>query len=490
MYTSIKRTLNLKEVLMYELSTIPPALFDENGDMRSQGKASLKNKLQVGESIRYTNNPDAIVIDGSAMLWSVHWPASGTVEEYIKNFMGSLQFYLRKSCVYLIFDRYYPTSTKGCTRSNRAGKNASRKHVLTLYTPLPAQKVVLNVTQNKSQLIKLIHQYLVEHLTDNNNKLVITSEHPVPVAIKNGQITLMNCLHNTHEEADVIIVNQLVYLAGIGASHISVICDDTDVFVLLIHFYCKQRLNCRVTMESPIVGRSVIDITATAHKHKDIANFLPAAHALSGCDTTSYLYGIGKATALKVLSSGQPLGLLGQESANMDDVVSEATSFISKCYGSICVGDMSDMRYAVWLSKMARPKISSAPSLKSLPPTSDAFDLHVRRAHHQTIIWNSSLSSAPPASADPVQFGWAIQEGNLFPVMLPADVSPVPVEVLQMIKCGCSSTRPCATSRCSCFIAQMSCSMFCSCHAGAECNNIHTRNISSQDDDATDDEHF
>ena len=40
------RNLNIKDVLMYELSAVPPALFNENGDMRSQSKAMLKTKLQ------------------------------------------------------------------------------------------------------------------------------------------------------------------------------------------------------------------------------------------------------------------------------------------------------------------------------------------------------------------------------------------------------------------------------------------------------------
>ena len=124
----------------------------------------------------------------------------------------------------------------------------------------------------------------------------------------------------------------MVDLAVRGASNISVVCDDTDVFVLLIHFYCREKLNCGVTMESPIAGRCVIDIKATANKHSNITDYLPGVHALSGCDTTSFIFGVGKATALKALSSGMCLELLGVEDVNMDDIVFEATSFISMCY--------------------------------------------------------------------------------------------------------------------------------------------------------------
>ena len=49
--------------------------------------------------------------------------------------------------------------------------------------------------------------------------------------------------------------------------------------------------------------------------------------------------------------------------------------------------------------------------------------------------------------------------------MLPANVSPVPVDVLQMTKCGCSSERHCYTIiLLGCIVAQVSCSISPRCH--------------------------
>ena len=53
--------------------------------MRSQTKATLKTKLQVEVSNRLTITPDAILIDVGALLWSVHWPSSRTVEDLYQN---------------------------------------------------------------------------------------------------------------------------------------------------------------------------------------------------------------------------------------------------------------------------------------------------------------------------------------------------------------------------------------------------------------------
>ena len=41
-------------------------------------------------------------------------------------------------------------------------------------------------------------------------------------------------------------------------------------------------------MESPVPGRTVVDIKATADKHKHIVEHLPGVHALSGCETTGH----------------------------------------------------------------------------------------------------------------------------------------------------------------------------------------------------------
>ena len=60
-----------------------------------------------------------------------------------------------------------------------------------------------------------------------------------------------------------------------------------------------------------------------------MAKYLPAVHALMGCDTVSYLFGIGKATALKALMGGNHLNVLGQLGADEDNLISEATAFIA-----------------------------------------------------------------------------------------------------------------------------------------------------------------
>ena len=97
------------------------------------------------------------------------------------------------------------------------------------------------------------------------------------------------------------------------------------------------------------------------------------------------------------------------------------------------------------------------------------------RAHLQTAIWKAALDADPP-SINPVHYGWS------HPVALSPDVSPASEEVLNLIRCGCPSSRPCSTCRFSCSAAQLSCSMFYACHGNNECNNDRTRTAASSVD--------
>ena len=149
---------------------------------------------------------------------------------------------------------------------------------------------------------------------------MITGPDPTPVQICDGQLAERNEFRTTHEEADVVIIQQAVHLATTGINSIRVVADDTDVFVLLLYYYTTQQLTCSLVMTGSSYGRTSDDIKATTEKHSDIIPYLLAAHVLSGCDTVAYLWGIGKVTVVKVLSSGKQLRKLGDLPLQLFDV--------------------------------------------------------------------------------------------------------------------------------------------------------------------------
>ena len=179
-------------------------------------------------------------------------------------------------------DTYLVYGIKTATRNARAGKDASRHHQLLLSTPV--QTVILTVTANKVQLIKLIRAYLRDHadmFPQNGNTLVITGPDPTPVQICDGQLADRHDLHTTHEEADVVVIQQAVHLAPTGINSIRMVADDTDVFVLLLYYYTTQQLICNLVMTGTSYGRTSVDMKTTAEKHSDIIPFLLAARVLS-----------------------------------------------------------------------------------------------------------------------------------------------------------------------------------------------------------------
>ena len=211
----------------------------------------------------------------------VHWPDKGLVNDYVMNFKDYVRKLLKKD---VIFDRYKPYSTKSVTRSGRTTQ-ASRIHQLNLEMQLPSQKAVLTVTKNKQQLIKLIcSEPTADSEFHNNNtethKLVKTGENDSPVEIYKGVSIERVDLKTTHEEADNILAHQMVAASEENQKGISVVSDDTDVFVLLLYHYQAQNLTLLVVMESPIKERVVIDIRQTVQRNNDIVPDLIAAHAL------------------------------------------------------------------------------------------------------------------------------------------------------------------------------------------------------------------
>ena len=88
---------------------------------------------------------------------------------------------------------------------------------------------------------------------------------------------------------------------------VRIVCDDTDVFLLLVNVTWRKIITKTIQMEK--WDGTVLDIRATVVKLGDKCGQLPGMHTLSGCDTVSYPYGKGKKSALKVLMNNYIDGL-------------------------------------------------------------------------------------------------------------------------------------------------------------------------------------
>lgn len=101
------------------------------------------------------------------------------------------------------------------------------------------------------------------------------------------------------------LVLHAIHLAQ-SHSHLIVKCDNTDVLVLLLYYSSKGMFGSSAVFMHSWHGlkERFVPICLIAQKLGAVlCECLPACHALTGCDTTSSLYRIGKATALTRLKT-------------------------------------------------------------------------------------------------------------------------------------------------------------------------------------------
>ena len=84
---SSRETIDIQNLLSYELAPVPTSMFTDSGGMRmGKSKAQLKTQLQIELSTRKASQEiQCRVLDGSAVLWVIHWPLNGKVRDCVAN---------------------------------------------------------------------------------------------------------------------------------------------------------------------------------------------------------------------------------------------------------------------------------------------------------------------------------------------------------------------------------------------------------------------
>ena len=96
----------MERVLQIELAPGATSLVDDTRAIRiTKSKSIFKRKLQEEKSSRTIKKSDVIIIDGCAIFWIIHWPAHGTVQNYIEAFVSYVVKQLSHGDVYLFFDQ-------------------------------------------------------------------------------------------------------------------------------------------------------------------------------------------------------------------------------------------------------------------------------------------------------------------------------------------------------------------------------------------------
>ena len=252
----------------------------------------------------------------------------------------------------IIFDGYgNGPSTKDHEHKRRSQKSKPCP-IITVLENIPAygsQHTFLSNDANKNQFVKLLTRYLI-----------LDGHH---VEISTG-------------DADKSIVAHALTKMQSTDSTVVVVADDTDVFIMLLHFFKKDQKPIMMLREpkGKHEERRLYNIKEGAASLKQVvlSNIL-AIHAWGGSDTTSAPYGIGKAAVVKLAQRSQEaqelMTVLSDENASRKDIKYSGIKLAVLMYGGENDEALSSLRFSRFM-KMAASSSKLLP--EKLPPTERA----------------------------------------------------------------------------------------------------------------------
>jgi hypothetical protein len=272
--------------------------------MRKPDKAALAKTLLIGLPPDELPATLTYVVDGGSLLHRVKWTKNTSFDQIIKQYVRHVQNKYGNGAI-VIFDGYneYPT-TKGHEHCRRASKVKAKSPTVRLDPTLPAifeQHAFLVNESNKDSLIKLLMTYLDAAGFDTRQ---------------------------SKADADIDIVSAALSVASKRGNVVAVAADDTDIFVLLVYHLQPDMSDMYFVSEAkkkPSGDLKPISIRKVQQHVGDLVRKqILVVHALSGCDTTSAMYGNSKGSVMKKIneqrSSEQLTKILLDETATVDEV--------------------------------------------------------------------------------------------------------------------------------------------------------------------------
>lgn len=148
--------------------------------------------------------------------------------------------------------------------------------VSTYVLPHENQHIFLSNDYNKSRFIDLLREHLVN------------ARHQVK---------------KSNDDADTLIASATIDMAIAGKNVITV-ADDTDVLVMLLHFWNSEMANINLLSRKKV--ERLIDIGKVSDKIDSVVlRSLLFIHVLCSCDSTSAVHGKGKTSIARLLQKDQ-----------------------------------------------------------------------------------------------------------------------------------------------------------------------------------------
>ena len=243
----------------------------------------------------------AVLVDGSIIAQSRRPKCVQTIGAYIELFY--LAMVMRQLAVYsridLMFDRYFDLSIKDVTRVGRV--TGGRYHIMP-NTPIPRKwKQFLRNSENKTEMFKLIAEYVSTLQIPDGKQVVCTSEEkalsfpPTPVD------DISPC---AHEEVDTRILLHAKHAVHNGHTTILIKASDIDIVVISLSLFDEiraEKLFIEYGTAKNLRFLPIHEIRRSLGPSR--CRGLLFFYGLTGVDSISSFVGYGKVTAWNIWTS-------------------------------------------------------------------------------------------------------------------------------------------------------------------------------------------
>lgn len=454
-------TDDIEQYFSYELTPLPTALFLD-GCLRKSSKSLLAHELHNSVA---TNIPptkvDAYVVDGGYLLHKVKWKVGSSYGQVIYQYVSYLRSRFSGN-VTIVFDGYGNGPTvKDHEHTRRARKSSPAVVFDDLTVVYKDQEAFLANEENKTRFLHILSQQLLSNGYD---------------------------IHQATSDADTDIVRIALEIADRKRS-VVVIANDTDVLVILLHHFNDNMGD--IVMQYEAVGRGGVKVVSVSIREIRLkigdkaAYQILCVHAMTGCDTTSSLFGHGKVSVWRQVMKSQATeeltNVIGAPDASCGDVLRAGLELLNFIYGGRFGEKLNRLRYLKYMNMLAS---SMSPKSDRLPPTENAAKYHIFRAHFQVAYWKSLGSTCLNAE----EWGWSVVNGLYMPVA--SDLPPAPDKLLKVIHCKCQmlTGRACSTRVCTCRKHGLPCVAACKNCNGRDCENVDNSPVAVAQNEETEDE--
>ena len=373
-----------------------------------------------------------------------------------------LRKYPSVSLFHFVFDSYCDNSLKGGERAMRkkAAGGVIRLAQIREDTKIPQQMEKFWACSENKQKFQLFVRDFISDLAQKIQKPVVMSGiiendifQPAMYINQLGNVTKLDELNLQLEEADLRLIPHIGWdILTFKRKCITVISEDTDVLVLLLHYF-ESLTKLGLQFLYLQMGRGEKRRMLPVHKMylnlgKDLCATVLKAHIGSGCDHLSKL---GTKRSCLLAHPEQVLKDFGK-TALLDELqIEKAEEYLVKVFS----GNNAAVKTFDELRVIAYKRNGSA---LDLPPTSHSIkNGHVKRWWYLYKMSSKLLQVEDDnITLDPCNYGWESIEGDLYALK---ELKLLPDNLCKTCKCksGCKS------KQCSCVKYKGKCTDFCLC---------------------------